>query len=177
MLQEDNSYPCVATSIPTVQRSCQGIERTLWVIIEADIAGTESCTVFFDLYPCSDDRSHIHPLVLLGVRAQQCVCCLSRTKDIPPPPRKKTKKYQPLSKFILSWSNSRQSHLQFYNFGIWETFSLVNFISQQKEQAGIFLYLEEIFKCKRTVVLLFMECRIFGQCQHEILLLDKTSGR
>lgn len=74
--------PCVANRIQRVRTSCHGIQSALWVIFEADVAGTKSCSVFFDLHPCSDDRSHIHPLVLLGVQSQQCVCCRSRTKDI-----------------------------------------------------------------------------------------------
>lgn len=59
---------------------------------------------------------------------------------------------------------------------------LVNFINEQKEQGGILLYQGEIcayfspITCKATVVILCVECRIFGQCQREILVLDKTSG-
>lgn len=132
--------------------------------------------MFFDLYSCSDDRSHVRPPVLLGVRAQQRACCQSRTKEFF---TKKKISFHQSSYFLGITQGKVICNCTTLCLG---SIPLVNFINQQKEHGGIFLYQEEICVyfspklLKGTVAVLCMECRIFGQCQHEILLLDKTSG-
>lgn len=134
--------PCVANRIPRVRASCHGIQSALWVIFEADIAVTKSCSVFFDLHPCSDDRSHIHPLVLLGVQSQQCVCCQSRTKDIFT--KKKKIGFHQSSCFPGITQGKVICNFTTLYLGSISPPPPVNFLHQQKRKVWCLLHREEI---------------------------------
>lgn len=171
MLQEDNSRTMCCNSISKGQDK---LSRNL-VSHMSHFWGRYICykelRVFFDLYPCSENRNYIHPLVLLHTQSSASI---EQKTSFP----KKVLFHQ--SSYFLGMHQGKIicKCITLYPGNI----PLVNFYQPAKRACWYLLCREEICAyfppkiCKGTVVVFCMRCGIFGQCQHEILLLDKTSG-